>query len=953
MKTITHFVITIVTLSTLFFTARGYSFTNQTTSPENCINTAWPHELSKLEPDPDILFGRLENGFRYALLKNKYPENRTAIYLNINAGSLNERENERGVAHFLEHMVFNGSTHFKAGELIDYFQTIGMSFGGDTNGYTTYSDTVYKIILPESNKTMLRDGLLVMGDYARGALLEQTEIERERGVVLAEMNERDNASYRASKARTSFLYNGTLLPHRFAIGTKQILEQADREIIKGFYDRWYRPDNMVLVMVGDFDSDEAQSLVEKQFAHLKTEDELFDCPDYGAVNHTGIESFYYADPDLGYTTVSIGRVGNKQPVNDSFDYQVETIHRYMAARIINFRLAEELESSSSFLSSARYIFGATLDRYQQSSIISHTSRDHWQDALKILNKILKQALTYGFNDDEITMVKNELISELNMAAETEDTKTSSAQATQMLSSINQNRVTQSASQEVSLYVPVIEAVVADDLLTRLSLDWEGDDRLVEVVGNADIIGDDHTQVITNYYLELQQEKIVAQQDKRTLVFPYIPESEPVRPERFATLPLPDVTRHMYANGTVLNFKKSPFKKNSVSVAIHFGDGERTMPLSGLSLLAAAVVNGSGTGTLKESELSRVLAGKSLEYRFVVGEDSFYLRGFSLDSDIESLFQVLHALILDPGMRKEEYTAAMQRFELMYQQLDGDIDGGALLYLEPFFGGNSLTHGLPEKDEFRTLTLSDVKRWLMPVFTGEPLEINVVGDITESEIVSLTSKYFGALPARKRTEIITENSPLFPAGERFEKNMKLHENKGLARVAWLTDDFWDIKRTRRLHLLAAIIDERLRKRIREQSGASYSPSASSSNSRIYPGYGSIEAEVITDSGTLNSVLEQIEEVIQSLRNTPISADELKRAKKPAITSIKESVKTNRYWLMNVLSLSTRYPQQLDWSRTFLDDFSTITTDDLNALINEFITEDRMATGIIRSARKTDS
>jgi len=370
-------------------------------------------------------------------------------------------------------------------------------------------------------------------------------------------------------------------------------------------------------------------------------------------------------------------------------------------------------------------------------------------------------------------------------------------------------------------------------------------------------------------------------------------------------------------------------------------------------LAAAVVNGSGTGTLKESELSRVLAGKSLEYRFVVGEDSFYLRGFSLDSDIESLFQVLHALILDPGMRKEEYTAAMQRFELMYQQLDGDIDGGALLYLEPFFGGNSLTHGLPEKDEFRTLTLSDVKRWLMPVFTGEPLEINVVGDITESEIVSLTSKYFGALPARKRTEIITENSPLFPAGERFEKNMKLHENKGLARVAWLTDDFWDIKRTRRLHLLAAIIDERLRKRIREQSGASYSPSASSSNSRIYPGYGSIEAEVITDSGTLNSVLEQIEEVIQSLRNTPISADELKRAKKPAITSIKESVKTNRYWLMNVLSLSTRYPQQLDWSRTFLDDFSTITTDDLNALINEFITEDRMATGIIRSARKTDS
>ena len=138
------------------------------------------------------------------------------------------------------------------------------------------------------------------------------------------------------------------------------------------------------------------------------------------VDHAGIESFHYADPDLGYTTVSIGRVDNKQPVNDSFDHQVETIHRYMAARIINFRLAEELESSNSFMSSARYVFGSTLDRYQQSSIQSHTSRDHWQDALKILNRILKQALTYGFNDDEISMVKNELVSELNMAAETEE-----------------------------------------------------------------------------------------------------------------------------------------------------------------------------------------------------------------------------------------------------------------------------------------------------------------------------------------------------------------------------------------------------------------------------------------------------------------------------------------------------------------------------------------------------
>ncbi len=218
-----RFFISVLSLSLCIFLSfnLSYSSTQSSLHDKNCNSNDWPHEVSDLQPDPDISFGRLKNGFRYILLKNQYPKDRTAILLNVNAGSLNEEFEESGLAHFLEHMLFNGSTHFKPGELIDYFQDIGMSYGGDTNAYTTYEDTVYKIILPASDQDMLRDGLLVMGDYARGALLQQTEIDRERGVILAEMNERETASFRSYKASTLFSFEGTLLPQRFAGRSRQ------------------------------------------------------------------------------------------------------------------------------------------------------------------------------------------------------------------------------------------------------------------------------------------------------------------------------------------------------------------------------------------------------------------------------------------------------------------------------------------------------------------------------------------------------------------------------------------------------------------------------------------------------------------------------------------------------------------------------------------------------------
>jgi len=210
---------------------------------QQCLVTTWPHEKSDLAPDPALIFGRLDNGFRYVLLKNQEPKGRVGIYLDIQAGSLYETEEQRGIAHFLEHMVFNGSTHFPAGSLVDYFQSIGMSFGGDTNAHTGFDETVYHLLLPEASREEVDKGLLVISDYARGALLSEAEIERERGVILSEKRARDSVEYRTHEAGLAFTMRGTRIPERMPIGIPGTLEKADHGIMKAYYDAWYRPEN--------------------------------------------------------------------------------------------------------------------------------------------------------------------------------------------------------------------------------------------------------------------------------------------------------------------------------------------------------------------------------------------------------------------------------------------------------------------------------------------------------------------------------------------------------------------------------------------------------------------------------------------------------------------------------------------------------------------------------------
>ena len=226
----------------------------------------WPHEKCDLTPDPALTFGTLPNGLRYVLMENPRPEGRISMHLNVQAGSFHETEDQKGLAHFLEHMLFNGSEHFEPGELVRYFQRIGMKFGPDANARTGFFSTVYDVLLPGNSAKSVEEGLLVLWDYAAGALLLPGEIDRERKVVLAEKRTRDSVSYRTFVETLEFELPGTRLADRMPIGEASVLETAGRPRMKAYYDAWYRPEKIVLVLAGDFETEAVVPLIENRFS---------------------------------------------------------------------------------------------------------------------------------------------------------------------------------------------------------------------------------------------------------------------------------------------------------------------------------------------------------------------------------------------------------------------------------------------------------------------------------------------------------------------------------------------------------------------------------------------------------------------------------------------------------------------------------------------------------------
>jgi zinc protease len=403
-----------------------------------------------------------------------------------------------------------------------------------------------------------------------------------------------------------------------------------------------------------------------------------------------------------------------------------------------------------------------------------------------------------------------------------------------------------------------------------------------------------------------------------------------------------ITAVDFGNGARLNLKPTDFKDNEVLFTLAFGQGRSSEPAEkpGLGPLAEAVLNESGTGTLTKEDLAEALAGKNTVVRFRVDEAHFSFGGKSVTDELEVMFQLLHAYLIDPGYRQDAYDRVIERFAQKYEALKQSVDGAMELSVRRFLAGGDSRFGLPSFEKFRKNSLKDVRQWIGNALAQGDLELSIVGDFDEKTAIDLAAAYIGALP-KKREPVasLSDRQPVFPAGKPLSLTVRTQIPKGLVGVVYQTDDFWDIDKTRQMVILGEVFSDMMRISIREKLGAAYSPYAGNSPSQAYKGFGLFYAMVHVAPEQADVVQEAIMTIASDLGANGITEDQFKRAVDPVLTGVKDLRRTNRYWLNSVLSSSRRHPQKLEWSRTIIEAYASMRKDQIGKLANQYLQNNR--------------
>ncbi len=903
--------------------------------------------------DTSIVTGRLDNGFTYIIKKNKKPADRVSMHLAVKAGSMHETDIQRGLAHYLEHMLFNGTENFAPGELVKFFQSIGMAFGGDANAHTGFYETVYDVLLPKGDEKNLSDGLVVMHDYANSALLLESEVERERNIILAEKRDRDSASYRLFESSIKFELEGMQLVNRLPVGTEECIKKANRKQLKLFYDNWYRPSNMFIVAVGDFDIPLVEKLIKEKFAALRPRAPAGIQPQPGSVNHSGIKPFHHYEKETGKTSVSIETIDDTPIIKDSFEQRKKTLVQSLGNTILLNRLTIMTKKPDTPFTSASASSGVYLRNVKYSDISADCSPENWQATLTMIEQTLRTALKFGFFQNELDQAKANYIAALKRAVKSEPTRNSSALANKIIRTFSNDIVFLSPQNKLALFEPFVNQLTIEDINIAFTKAWDLNHRLVLVNGNADLSGEPSTP--EEKILDVYQSSIAAAVKKPAAekkgVFPYL--KPPVK--KGAILERTDdadlgVTTIVFKNGVRLNFKKTDYKANQILYKVIFGHGKKSEPEDkpGLASLSASLINDSGFGKMDTDELKRALAGKSTSLAFGVGAERFSIAGSTITDETELMFQLIRTQLLDPAFRKDNYNLIMERMKQAYIKMESTISGAEMLKAQPFLAGGDSRFGLPEYKHFITNTIEDVINWAGRAIRDEQIELSVTGDFNTETIIEQCALYLGSLPEDKKPYPQTSakrKGPDFPAGQRLALTVKTQVPKSLVKIAYKTDDFWNINRTRRLSALGAVFSDRLRNSIREELGAAYSPHAYNNSSIAYPGYGVFMAVISVEPGQEKRVEKKVREISTALATNKINADELKRSVDPILTHIKDLRKTNSYWLNSVLSGSGRYPQKLDWAKSIVTDYSKITIDEILDYAGKYLKNEVAATVVI--------
>jgi len=828
---------------------------------------------------------------------------------------------------------------FGPADVVEFFQRLGMNFGGDTNASTGFDRTIYQLELPDTKPETLRESLTYFADVAGGLLLDPKEIDKERGIILSEKRARDSVGLRTAIAEMEFLVPNTRFPQRLPIGTEEVIRTADQARFREFYDAWYRPERMCLVLVGDIEPKDVEPLVREILGPLAARGPAQPEPRLGSVTSPlAVEGDLHTEMEAGSTNVGLNTVSPYAFETDNAANRVKYLPRSLALRMLNrrFEILSKKEGAP-FLSGA-VSAGEQFDTFRSASVEMNCRPDQWQAALAVAEQELRRALEHGFQPEELKEAVADMLNGLEQAVKTAPTRRSPGLAADIADDLLDRAVSTHPSVELALYQPLLQTITPDDCTKALRAVWaEAPGRKIFVTGNLAI--PEPASAIPSAYLASVKVAVTAPEKTEQAEFAYTNFGPAGTVAQKKVVDDLGATLIEFKNGVRLNLKATDFEAGRIRVAVRVGGGTLTMPMNqpGLSLLANVVFAAGGLGKHSADDLQRVLAGRTVGMGFAAQSDAFAFGSATNRADLLLQLQLFCAFLTDPGYRPESIRQLHKAAEQIYLRLEHTPEGPLQLEVAGLLANGDPRFGLPAKDVMLTRSLAELKAWLTPEFAHGPVEIAIVGDFDPDATIAAVAQTFGALPARTAKPAYTSTRQVSKLAAPVAKQYTVVTEipKAVVRLYWPATDARDIKLTRRLRLLSEVFSDRLRVEIREKMGGTYSPNAGADLSDTFPNYGWMIADATVAPDQARSIADAMKAVATGLYDKGVTDEELVRAKQPILTQLRESARTNPYWLGSVLAAAQEFPERLDWSRSRYTDNESVTAAELSALAKQYL------------------
>ena len=918
-------------------------------APERGQPRTWEHETSDIEPDPAIRFGHLDNGLRWAWAANPEPDQRVYLRLHVDAGSFAEADDEQGIAHLLEHMGFNGTENFPAGTLVEWFQEHGMSFGADLNAHTAFSETVYKIDLPKADEQSLDEGLQVLSDFAFRMLLSDEEVAAEKGVIDGEERERDSAGFRVFEQTLDRLYAGTRYAERMPIGLKSVRDAFSGQMVRDFYKRWYRPEIMTVVVVGDLDGLDPVPAIARHFGAAEPPQDApaaEPAPGRAALDDT---FFLVTEAEIPQVSIAVELLRPYQEEPYTAAEVVEDVPLAAAHSMLALRYSELRKKADTPFLSAGVGEAGGLKVFEGGSLQVSAEPDKWKPALEAAELELRRALQWGFRQAELDEVRADWLRSLDEAVERQRTRDSRRLLGEILAAAEERYVPTDAATDRALRKPAIEALTVEACHEALKQNWNGGTLAIYASGNLDL-GDDDGAVLLETYMAAAQREVEPPADIEMAAFAYAADpdtqGEVVQREHLEDL---DVHLVTFANGVKLNIKQTDFSERQILVNARVAEGLLTLAPDDfpIGFVGNALVNGAGLEAHSVDDLRRLTAGKQVGVGYSMGSDAFTLGGGTAPEDLLFQFELMAAALTHPGWRDDGLVQMRKQMPLVFQSFAHRPEGVLITEFMPaLFGGDLRFTQLPPLERIEAVTVDQVRDWLTPLMADGPIEVTVVGDVEPDTVIAAAATTLGVLPDRRAPERHAErrDAPAPVAGLRMERSIQTQIPKSLVFMAFPTDDGIEAQRRRELQFLGDVVDDRLRLEVRERLGAAYAPGANSSADDVFENMGMLVIQASADPEKVQTLVDACLDVARDLAENGVTEEEVARLKEPKLSRLRDARRTNRWW-QAVLDDIQSDPRTVGDLRSLDAFYETLSAESLAGLAEQYLQPERASVLVV--------